>query len=181
MKKIALYVLLIVLSSIVFYFFSNSHCHYCYETLQDIGLGIYVSILAVLLVEIIKEAKMIFEYFSLEGKWEEYEFDKDNGRLLIVSNKKGDAQIIYEESNVLTISLTETAEPAKRKWLGKLIMNKDYMQTGKIVFHYRKEDNRESEHEFGTKEILIPKELNNSDKEFDYFRTFAKANAKVNF
>ena len=37
-----------------------------------------------------------------------------------------------------------------------------------IVFHYKKEEDKENEHEFGTKEILVPKELNNSDKEFDY-------------
>lgn len=166
MKKVALYIILIILSSIVFWIFSKYYCH-CYDKiLDDIVLGIYVSVLVVLFIETVKEIKMIFEYSSLEGQWEEYEFDKQNCRLLLVSNKKGDVRIIYEGSNVLTITLTQNDD--NRKWLGKLIMRKDYIYIGKAVFHYEKETNKENEHEFGTKKILIPKELNNSDKNFDY-------------
>ena len=75
--------------------------------MQDIGLGIYVSVLAVLFIEIIKETKMIFEYSSLEGKWEEFQFlidrkdeKEENGRI----NKK---EIKFRDKGFIIRVITE--------------------------------------------------------------------------
>jgi hypothetical protein len=128
------------------------------DTINNLLIGAITSSMVVFLVTAHDRVRWFRAFAPLAGGWEEYEFDKNNGRKL-EPVKSGHACISHQSENTLSLRLTQ--EKDKRVWDGQIIMSKEYPHTGRIVFHY--EAMPDDEHEFGLKEVI-----HRSDEAYDY-------------
>jgi hypothetical protein len=157
LTKYCLFVIILLISTII-YFSLIKHDNNI-TAFECILIGFISSALVVLFTEFLNNSEMKNKFKNLAGDWKEYNI---SGRKISVDSQ-ADVKIKYIKNNILKVNVTHDDEN-KRTWTGYIIMNKDNFNIGKIIWHYQLDKN--NEHEFGIKNILLPK--NDFDLKNDY-------------
>lgn len=126
-------------------------CEYITEIFIAIGSGLIASILAVIIINKLEKHKLKKDLKKYLGKWTTHPLDNrtepDESRL------QGEVTITYDKNNILNF-YHKNKIPNREgiDWQGKLIINKEYLDTGRLIWQYI-ETSKYSD--LGYKEIIL--------------------------
>ena len=125
-------------------------------TFLSILIGIISSILSVIILEYLKKQKLRNQLKKYEGKWTSHPEGKNSN-----PNEDilwGEVEIIWENKNILTIyHKNMSSKKVGRDWSGKIIINEDYIDTGRIIWQYVETSDYS---DIGYKELLLKEKGN---------------------